>query len=65
MDIQIDIKTFRSEFGISQAALAEKLGVRQATISRWENESTVMDARTRLALNGLRVVLAQELEANN
>jgi len=35
----IELKARREALGLSQAELADTLGVRQATVSRWETES--------------------------
>lgn len=36
-DIAIDLYTLRAQSGITQKELAEKLGVKQSNISRWEH----------------------------
>jgi putative transcriptional regulator len=33
----IDVKSVRQKLNLTQAALAEKLGVDQGTVSNWEN----------------------------
>lgn len=51
--INMDIRSFRKSRNLSQAALAEKLGVTQSTISRFENGELPLDARTKLALDAI------------
>ena len=46
-----EVKTTRAALGISQARLADLLGVRQATISDWENgKGETLPEVVRLAL---------------
>lgn len=49
--MDMDITATRKALGLSQAALAEKLGVTQSTVSRWEKNP---DPRTILALEALK-----------
>lgn len=48
-----DMKGIRTRLGLSQVALAEKLGVHQSTISRFESGDLPLDERTALALEAL------------
>jgi len=49
----MDVKATRKTLGLSQAALAEQLGVTQTTISRFEAGDLIPNARTLLALEAL------------
>lgn len=51
--IGMDIRSFRKSRNLSQSALAEKLGVTQSTISRFESGELPLDPRTKLALDAL------------
>jgi predicted transcriptional regulator len=51
-----DIKAIRRELGLSQGELATKLGLNQSTICRFETGKLLVDERTRLALNALRMM---------
>ena len=44
----------RKELKLSQAELADKLGVHQSTVSRFETGDLSLDKRTELALLALR-----------
>jgi DNA-binding transcriptional regulator YiaG len=35
---KLDVKKIRERLGLSQAELAERLGVEQPSVSRWEND---------------------------
>jgi transcriptional regulator with XRE-family HTH domain len=48
-----DIRTIRRQLGVTQVELAERLGLHQSTISRFEKGSLPLDERTRLALEAL------------
>lgn len=48
-----DIREIRRDLGLTQAELASKLGLHQATISRFETGDMPVDERTRLALEAL------------
>lgn len=49
-----DMREIRIKLGLTQAELAERLGVHQATISRFETGELPLDRRTELALLALR-----------
>lgn len=53
MRLMDDIASRRKALGLSQAELAEKLGLHQSTISRFERGELALDARTMLALEAL------------
>lgn len=38
MTYALDLKTLRKKLNLTQAQLAEKIGVNHATVWRWENE---------------------------
>lgn len=48
-----DLRTIREELGLSQAEMADKLGLHQTTISRFETGSLPVDKRTELAILAL------------
>ena len=48
-----EIKAWREERGLSQREMADVLGVRQATVSRWESGERVPPPYLRLALEML------------
>ena len=48
----------RAELRLTQTELAEKLGVTQATVSRFETGDLRIDARTKLAIQALRMQAA-------
>lgn len=48
-----DVRTVRTALGLTQAELAEQLGLHQSTLSRLETGALAVDARTRLALEAL------------
>jgi len=50
----MDLRAIRVELKLSQAALAERLGVTQATISRFESGDLKLDQRTKLAIEAIR-----------
>lgn len=50
----IEMRVIRQELKLTQTELAEKLGVHQATISRFETGELPLDRRTELALRALR-----------
>lgn len=53
----MDITAFRQAHGLTQSALAEKLGVDQATISRLETGKLHINKRTLLALEAIKAKL--------
>jgi transcriptional regulator with XRE-family HTH domain len=50
----LDIAAIRKELSLTQAEFAEKLGVSQGTVSRFETGSLPIDERTRLAILALK-----------
>lgn len=54
-----DVKAIRQELKLSQAELAEKLGLHQTTISRFETGEMPLDKRTELALLALQRAAAE------
>jgi transcriptional regulator with XRE-family HTH domain len=58
--IKEDLKQWRKEKGMSQAKLAELLGVRVMTVSRWELGTRSIPTLLSLALIGLETKLHQE-----
>jgi transcriptional regulator with XRE-family HTH domain len=49
----VDIRAIRKNLGLSQAELADKLGVHQTSVSRFETGDLPLDKRTELALLAL------------
>lgn len=49
----MDIKATRKAMGLTQAELAEKLGVNHATVSRLESGGIPLSKRTLLAMEAL------------
>jgi len=49
----MDIKTIRELHNLSQAEMADRLGVTQSTVSRFERGELKLDKRTRLAIEAL------------
>ena len=45
MQIGTHLKTWRTREGLSQADAAEKIGVKQPTVSAWESGSLLPDAK--------------------
>lgn len=58
-----ELRTIRKDLGLSQVELAEKLGVRQSTISKLETGTLTLDERTRLALEALKLRAASSDQA--
>jgi transcriptional regulator with XRE-family HTH domain len=54
----LDITAIRKELNLTQAEMAEKLGVTQGTISRFETGTLPIDKRTELAIEALRKAAA-------
>ena len=48
-----DLLSIRKTLGLSQAELADRLGLHQSTISRFENGDLPLDKRTLLAAQAL------------
>lgn len=48
-----DIRTIRHKLGLTQDQMAEKLGVTQATVSRFETGVLLVDRRTQLAVEAI------------
>ena len=48
-----DMRSIRTELGLTQEELADRLALHQTTISRMETGSMAIDRRTSLALNSL------------
>jgi len=51
----IDVKTLRNRLGLTQTALADRLGVDQSLISKWENGERTPD--------GPALILLRQMEA--
>lgn len=49
-----DVAQVRRELNLTQSQLAEKLGVSQGTVSKFETGGLPLDKRTQLALEALR-----------
>lgn len=45
-----EVKAIRTKLGLSQKALADRLGVHQSQVSRWEASGLTRDFRVRLAI---------------
>lgn len=56
-----NIKSFRTECGLSQEALAEKINVSRQTVSSWENSRTQPDIEMIETLSGVLGVSVEEL----
>ena len=54
-----DIKAFRARWGLTQVALAARLGVNHSTVWRWEHDEYPIPARIALALRGIAAELQQ------
>lgn len=61
MQGMMDLRTIRQEeLKLSQTELADKLGLHQTTISRFETGDLPLDKRTELAIEALRSAGEQE-----
>jgi transcriptional regulator with XRE-family HTH domain len=49
----MDMRTIRRELNLSQAEFADKLGLHQSTVSRFETGELPIDRRTELAILAL------------
>ena len=49
----IDIRSIRKRLKLSQAEMADRLGVHQATLSRFETGALKIDKRTLLAVQAI------------
>lgn len=54
----MDIRATRKRLGLSQAGLADKLGLTQGTVSRFESGTLPLDERTKLAIEALELKAA-------
>lgn len=55
-----DIRAFRERWGLTQVALAARLGVNHSTVWRWEQRGDeAVPARIALALQGIAAELQQ------
>jgi transcriptional regulator with XRE-family HTH domain len=54
----LDLAAIRKELNLTQTELAEKLGVTQGTISRFESGNLPIDRRTALAVEALKKAAA-------
>jgi len=52
-----DLKAWRKRWGLSQAALAKRLGVIRLTVTRWESGARPVPSFLPLALKGLEAEL--------
>lgn len=53
-----ELRTIRTELGLTQAEFADRLGLHQSTISRFEKGDLPLDKRTLLAAQALRKAAA-------
>lgn len=58
-----DIREIRKQLCLTQAELADRLGLHQATISRFETGGLPVDRRTRLALDALIAAVPVQVAA--
>lgn len=58
-----DIRHIRQSLGLTQADFADKLGLHQSTISRFEKGALPLDKRTLLAAQALLAASASEGDA--
>lgn len=64
MSLGENIRRFRSQMGISQDALAEKLGVARQSISKWERDAATPELEKLMAMAELFGVTLDELVKN-
>lgn len=64
MSLGENIRRFRSQMGISQDALAEKLGVARQSISKWERDAATPELEKLAAMSELFGVTLDELVKN-
>ena len=56
-----DIKAFRERWGLTQVALAARLGVNHSTVWRWEDKQDApVPERVAFAVRGLDITLERE-----
>ena len=55
------IASCRKDMGLTQAVLAEKLGITDRAVSKWENGKSMPDASIMLELCGLLHITVNEL----
>ena len=53
MEIGNQIKKYRTELGLNQEELADRVYVTRQTVSNWENERSYPDIRSLLLLSGV------------
>lgn len=63
MENELDVKAIRSDLGLTQAQLAEEVGVDQSTISNWEKGQTPRGPARRVLLTLVEAAKAQNPEA--
>lgn len=63
MEKELDIKAIRSDLGLTQAKLAEEVGVDQSTISNWENGQTPRGPARRVLLTLVEAAKANRAES--
>jgi transcriptional regulator with XRE-family HTH domain len=59
MEYAFDLKNLRKKLNLTQAQLAEKVGVNLATVWRWENEGIPSRGSARAYLHKLAEEVAQ------
>ena len=61
MELNAQIKKYRTELNLSQEELAEKVYVTRQTVSNWENEKSYPDIHSLLLLSSLFNVSLDQL----
>ena len=61
MELSDQIKKHRTQIGLSQEELAERIFVSRQTVSSWENDKTYPDVESLLLLSVLFDVTVDEL----